>query len=183
MGTRPRPGQTGHGGRPGSGRSGGRSNYALPSVPIAYDRIGGSRSRRDQFRCMFKSSTGARPPSLALSTRRRGRCPEGATQTVRPGSGQVEAIEVHDLVPRGHEVLHELLLRVFTSVYLGDSSKLGVRTEHEVDGGTGPLDLAGVAVAPLVYVLGGGHAPLRAHLEQVHEEVVGQCLGPVSYTH
>ena len=27
-------------------------------------------------------------------------------------SGEVEAVEVHDLVPRGHEVAHELLLRV-----------------------------------------------------------------------
>ena len=25
-------------------------------------------------------------------------------------SGEVEAVEVHDLVPRGHEVLHELVL-------------------------------------------------------------------------
>ena len=25
-------------------------------------------------------------------------------------SGEVEAVEVHDLVPRGHEVAHELLL-------------------------------------------------------------------------
>jgi hypothetical protein len=27
-------------------------------------------------------------------------------------SGEVDAIEVHDLVPRSHEVTHELVLRV-----------------------------------------------------------------------
>ena len=39
-------------------------------------------------------------------------------------SGQVEAVEVHDLGPRRGEVLHELLLRVFASVDLGDGSEL-----------------------------------------------------------
>jgi hypothetical protein len=33
-------------------------------------------------------------------------------------SGEVEPIEVHDLVPRGHEVTHELLLRVVARVDL-----------------------------------------------------------------
>ena len=58
--------------------------------------------------------------------------------------------------------------------------ELGVRAEDEVDGGGGPLDLARGAVATLVHVLGrAGRLPLRAHVEQVHEEVVGQRLGPV----
>src|SRR5437763_13752733 len=34
------------------------------------------------------------------------------------GSGEVEPVEVHDLVPRGHEVPHELLLRVVTCIDL-----------------------------------------------------------------
>src|SRR6266540_337907 len=86
-------------------------------------------------------------------------------------SDKVEAIKIHDLVPRGHKVTHELLLRVVTSVDLRDSSELGVRTEDEVDGGGGPLELARGAIATLVHVLSrGGCLPLRAHVEQVHEE-------------
>src|SRR5690348_450332 len=95
-------------------------------------------------------------------------------------SGEVETVEVHDLVPRRDEVTHELLLRVVTRVELRDASELGVRTEDKVDGGARPLDLARLAVATLVHVLGrGGRLPLRAHVEQVEEEVVGQRLGPV----
>src|SRR4051812_11965985 len=41
-------------------------------------------------------------------------CAAGASEgeAVPRRSGEVEAIEVHHLVPRGHKVLHELLLRV-----------------------------------------------------------------------
>src|SRR6266536_4611410 len=80
----------------------------------------------------------------------------------------------------GHEVTHELLLRVAARVDLRDGSELGVRTEDEVDGGGGPLDLARAAIPTLEQVLSrGGCLPLRAHIEQVDEEVVGQCFGPV----
>ena len=41
-------------------------------------------------------------------------------------SGKVEAIEIHHLVPRRHNVTHERLLRVVTSIDFGNSSKLGV---------------------------------------------------------
>src|SRR5579885_3709550 len=95
-------------------------------------------------------------------------------------SDQVEAIVVHDLGPRGCEVTRELLLRVVLCVDLRERSKLGVVTEDEVDGGTGPLDLARRAIATLVHVrIRGGGLPLGAHVEQVHEEVVGQRPGPV----
>ena len=40
--------------------------------------------------------------------------------------GQVEAIEVHHLDPRVHEVAHELLLPIVASVDFGDGSELGV---------------------------------------------------------
>ena len=73
------------------------------------------------------------------------------------------------------KVTHERLLRVVAGIDFRDGSELRVRTEDEVDGGAGPLDLARPAVAPLVEVLAlGGLPPLRAHVEQVHEEVVGQ---------
>src|SRR5437660_3186729 len=87
-------------------------------------------------------------------------------------SGEIEAIEAHDLVPRSHEVTHELLLGVVTCVDLRDGSELGVRAEDEVDGGACALDLAGGAVATLEHVLRrDGCLPLRAHVEQIHEEV------------
>ena len=69
---------------------------------------------------------------------------------------------------------------VVAGVDLRDGAELRVRTEDEVDGGGGPLDLARGAVAALVHVLGRvGRLPLGAHVEQVDEEVVGQRLGPV----
>src|SRR5438034_10385666 len=95
-------------------------------------------------------------------------------------SGKVEAIVVHDLVPRSHEVTHELLLRVLLCVNLGDGSELGVVAEDEVDGGAGPLHRAGGAIATLVHVRSrGGWLPLRAHVDQVHEEIIGQRPRPL----
>src|SRR5687767_10676418 len=69
------------------------------------------------------------------------------------GSGEVEPIEVHDLVPRSDEVTHELLLRVVLCVDLRDGSELGIRTEDEVGSGGGPLELARHSVPALVHVL------------------------------
>jgi len=70
------------------------------------------------------------------------------------GSGKVEAIEMHDLVPRGREVTHKRLLRVVTRVDFRDGSELGVRAEDEVYAGAGPLQLARLAFAPLENNLG-----------------------------
>src|SRR5262245_944839 len=90
----------------------------------------------------------------------------------RPGSGQVEAVEVHDLVPRRHEVTHELLLPVVRGVDLRDRPELRVGPEDDVGRRGGPLLLAGGAVHPVVHVLlRGGGPPLGPHVEEVHEEV------------
>jgi hypothetical protein len=67
-----------------------------------------------------------------------------------PLSLKVEAIEIHRLVPRTHKVTHELLLRVVACADLREGSKLGVRTEDEVDGGDSPLELVRGAIATLV---------------------------------
>src|SRR5271170_6175069 len=61
----------------------------------------------------------------------------------------VEAIEVHHLVPRGHEVLHKRLLRVAACIDFRDSAKLGVGTEDEIDYGASPLEIAGRPITPL----------------------------------
>src|SRR4051794_25213284 len=82
---------------------------------------------------------------------------ERAATTVHPPcrtrSGEVESIEVHDLVPRSREVAHELRLGVVTGVDLRDRSELGVRPEDEIDGSCRPFDVAGRAIAALVRVL------------------------------
>lgn len=71
------------------------------------------------------------------------------SKTFMRRSGEIEAVEIHHLVPRSHKVTHELLLRVVLRVDLREGSELGVVTEDEVDGGAGPLDLARRAIAPL----------------------------------
>ncbi len=52
------------------------------------------------------------------------------------------------------EVFHKRLFRVVTRIGFGDCPQLGVRTEHEVDTGTGPLEFTGCAVAPLIHTIG-----------------------------
>jgi hypothetical protein len=65
-------------------------------------------------------------------------------------------------------------------VELGEGSEFGIRAEDQVDGRAGPFELAVGAVATLEYVLvRAGCLPLRAHVEQVHEEVVAQRPGPL----
>ena len=56
-------------------------------------------------------------------------------------SGHLEAIEVHHLGPRRHEVFHKLLLRVARRIDFREGPQLRVRTEDQVDAGAGPLDL------------------------------------------
>src|SRR6266581_9371273 len=93
--------------------------------------------------------------------------------------GKVEAVKIHHLGPRSHKVTHKRLMRVVARIDFRDGSELRVRTEDEVDDGAGPLDLTRPAVTPLVEVLALGRlTPLRAHVEQVHEEVIGQRPGP-----
>src|ERR1700749_4734486 len=90
-------------------------------------------------------------------------------------SGEIEAVGVHHLGPRRHEVLHELLFRIRHAIDFRERTKLRVRAEDQVDAGGGPLDRVGLAIAALIDSL-AGVAPLRAHVEQVDEEVVGQRL-------
>jgi hypothetical protein len=62
---------------------------------------------------------------------------------------KIEAIQVHDLVPGGDEVMHKLLLRVVAGINFGDGAELGIGTEDQVDGGAGPFDVAAGAIAAL----------------------------------
>src|SRR4051794_15310804 len=85
--------------------------------------------------------------------------------------GQVEAVQVHYLVPGHDEVTQKLLLGVLAGIDLGNGSELRMRAKNEIDGGARPLDAARRAITPFVEVLAlGGLSPFRAHVEQVHEE-------------
>src|SRR5579871_2901297 len=57
---------------------------------------------------------------------------------------QVEPVGVHHLGPRRDEVLHELLLGVLAPIDFGESAKLRVRTEDQVDTGSRPLRRLGL---------------------------------------
>src|SRR5689334_8703188 len=70
------------------------------------------------------------------------------------GSWPVEAVEVHHLDPRRHEVLDELLLRVGAGIDLRQGAELRVRAEDQVGTGAGPPDLAALAVAALEHAVG-----------------------------
>ena len=71
-----------------------------------------------------------------------------------PISGEVVAIKVHHLGPRSREVFHKLLLRVRARIDFRESTQLRVRTEDQVDAGSGPLDLVRLPVAPFVHAFG-----------------------------
>ena len=95
-------------------------------------------------------------------------------------SGEVEAIKVHYLVPHRYKVVQELLLGVFTSVDLRQGPELGVRTEDEVNSGGGPLEFACCAITTFEHIFVYRYCfPRRAHVEQIHEEVVGERLWPL----
>ena len=74
----------------------------------------------------------ASPSQLAARRATPGECAwrsrdRAMVQTLRyAGSGKVEAIKIHYLVPHGHKVAHKRLLRVVTCIDFRDGSELGV---------------------------------------------------------
>src|SRR6185312_6121552 len=89
-------------------------------------------------------------------------------------SGEVEAIEVHHLVPGRDEIVDELLLGVGTSVDLRQCAELGVRTKEEVDARAGPLQFARLPITAFEDVgVWRNRLPSGVRIEQGHEEVVG----------
>ena len=94
--------------------------------------------------------------------------------------GEVEPVKVHYLVPRRYKVVHELLLGVLTCVNFRQGPELGVRTKDEVDTGASPLEFARCAITTLEHVfVFRGCIPGRSHVEQIHEEVIGERLRPL----
>ena len=91
---------------------------------------------------------------------------------------KLEAIQVHHLAPRRYKVMHKLLFCVAACIDFRKSSELRVRAEDQIDNGARPLELARRPVAPFQHDFGcGGLLPVRAHVEEIHEEVIGQRLG------
>src|SRR5258706_12135061 len=94
-------------------------------------------------------------------------------------SRQVEAVEVHHLGPGRDEVLDELRLRVRAAINLRQGAKHSVGAKDQIDASAGPLDRACLAITPFEYVLRVRRGlPLRAHVEQIDEEVVAQRFRP-----
>src|ERR1700691_1834594 len=114
----------------------------------------------------------ARDPARASQEKRR-------ALVLPRSSGKVVAIKVHHLVPGSHEVLHKRLLRVVTCIDFRQGSELRVGTEDKINDGARPLEPARSPIATLQYTSGwhafrcGGLLPLRVHVEQVDEEIVG----------
>ena len=95
-------------------------------------------------------------------------------------SDEIEAVKVHYLAPHRYKVMQKLLLGVLTSVDFRQGPELGVRTEDEIDTGAGPFKFARCAITSLEHVfVFRGCLPHRAHVEQIHEEVIGKRLWPL----
>src|SRR5581483_559262 len=87
----------------------------------------------------------------------------------------IVAIRVHDLRPCRHEVVYELVLRSGAGIDFREGTQLRVRTENQVDTCSGPLGGVRLTIASFVdAVFPVGRMPLRAHIQQVDEEVIGQ---------
>src|ERR1700761_9489572 len=90
-------------------------------------------------------------------------------------SHQIVTIEVHHLIPGGDEVMDKLFLPVRAPIDLGQRPKLSIGTEDQVDPCAGPLHRARLAISPFKHVLSArNRLPLRPHIQQIEEEVVGQ---------
>src|SRR5579872_3950521 len=88
---------------------------------------------------------------------------DGAVRLCRR-DGDIEPIEIHDLVPRRREVADEFLLGVIARVDLGERAQLGVRSEQEIDPAGGPLPVARRAAPSFEGLrLGGYPRPLGVH--------------------
>src|SRR5581483_921950 len=96
----------------------------------------------------------------------------------------IESIVVHDLRPSCNEILRKLLFRVGAGIDFSEGAQLRVRSEDEVDASGGPFELVGLPVPSFINrprAIGACRwLPLRAHVEQIHKEVVRQSTGPVS---
>src|SRR5687767_12926412 len=154
----------------------GRSDRKARGIRCSYARTNRRASGgRDAIEAPSASTYCKRGSAAALALDESSACVVTSTSFRK-----VEAVETHHLVPRSHEVTHELLVRVVRCVDLCDSSQLGVVAEDQIDSGAGPSDSSGDAIATFVEIFCGGRCPpLRAHVEQIPKEVVGQLSAAI----
>ena len=76
--------------------------------------------------------------------------------------------------------MDELLLRVRTGIGFRQCPQLGIRTEDQIDAGAAPPAFTRCAIGPFKHLFGvRQRLPVRAHVEQVDEEVVAERSRPL----
>lgn len=98
------------------------------------------------------------------------------SQTGRDGllALQIKPIQVHNLVPRRHEILDELHVAIVAGIHLRNRTQLSVRAKDQVRTSSRPLLASGLAVAALEQLAVPDVLPGGVHVQQVNKEVVRQ---------
>ena len=99
-----------------------------------------------------------------------------------PTISKIETIKVHHLRPCSSQSPVRTFAAIAASVDLGKSAELGVRSKDKVNHGSRPLQVACAAYPSFQHAFCRRLLPLRAHVEQVDEEVISQSLRPLVKT-
>jgi len=89
---------------------------------------------------------------------------------------EIEAIGVHHLGPRGHEVLNELLLGVCACIDFRERAELRVRSEDQVYTRPDPPGRIRLAIPSFAHIF-TDRLPYRVHAEEIDEEIIRQLPG------
>ncbi len=152
------------------------SNSGNPAERLPYP--GGMRWRSGRTRRAKKRRPCGRPSFLMMSNLSPCRALAGAAANDADSPYfRSKRSRFITLVQAATKSLTNFFLRVRTRVDFREGAEHGVGAEDEVRAGGGPLGSAGLAVHAREGVAARRDLlPLRAHVEQVHEEVVGQRL-------
>src|SRR5690348_1566052 len=94
-------------------------------------------------------------------------CTNATTSLYGISGRELEAVEIHHLVPRGYEGLFELALRVRTGINLRERPQLRMQTEDQLGAWTAPFEFVRLPVYSFVDSLGvRAWLPLRTHIKQ-----------------
>jgi len=93
---------------------------------------------------------------------------------------QVEAIQLHDLMPGFHKIAYKFFSGIVAGIYFRHGSQFGMGAKDQVNPGSPPFALAGFSVADLEIVfLFIERMPAIAHIQQIHEEIIGELARAV----
>ena len=88
---------------------------------------------------------------------------------------EIEAVEIHDLGPGGHEVVYEFLFRIRACIDFRYGPQNGIGAEDQIGPGSYPLGFVRFAIHSSESIAARGYLlPLDIHAKQINEEVVGQ---------